>query len=429
MSFLQKAVDFVLGPIPEQKAVTNLGNLSTLESGRQDRDNFITNRISLPEHDDRNGGAGGVMGLATAWACVRLVAGTISSLPLMVYKQGSVGREVDYDHPLYRVLHYSPNSLQTALNFWQFMSASIELHGNAYAEVERAGNGRVIALASPFLPEFVVPKRISGGEIEYEITENGRKRTLPRVRMLHIRGFGGDPLGGLSTLTYGRQAFGMAQAIEKAAVSTFRNGIRSTGIFSSPADKRLTPEQFQQAQQIIDEKYIGAINAGRPMLLNGMSFQALSINPDDAQMLESRAFSVEEICRFFSVPPHMIGHTEKSTSWGTGIEQMTIGFVQFTLRERLKNIESTLEKQLLSEAERQAGMRIEFNIDGLLRGDSKTRAEVHASAIQNGWRTRNEVRALENLPPMEGGDVLMTQMQNVPITDTGRDRPPQADAA
>ena len=151
-----------------------------------------------------------------------------------------------------------------------------------------------------------------------------------------------------------------------------------------------------------------------------MAWEQLSINPDDAQMLESRSFSVEEICRFFSVPPHMIGHTSKSTSWGTGIEQMTIGFVQFTLRERLKNIESTLEKQLLTPVERAEGMRIEFNIEGLLRGDSKTRAEVHASALQNGWRTINEVRAIENLPPVEGGDTPRMQMQNVPITEAGK---------
>jgi HK97 family phage portal protein len=121
----------------------------------------------------------------------------------------------------------------------------------------------------------------------------------------------------------------------------------------------------------------------------------------------------------FNVPPHMIGHTEKSTSWGTGLEQQTLGFVQFTLRRRLKRIEMALEKQLLTARDRSEGVRIEFNLEGLLRGDSKTRADFYASGLQNGWRTINEVREKENLPPVEGGDVPRMQMQNVPITEAG----------
>jgi HK97 family phage portal protein len=136
--------------------------------------------------------------------------------------------------------------------------------------------------------------------------------------------------------------------------------------------------------------------------------------------LESRAFSVEEICRFFQVPPHMIGHTEKSTSWGTGIEQMTIGFLQFTLRERLKNIESALEQQLLSPVERKAGMRIEFNLDGLLRGDSKARAEVNEIYVRMKSRTINEVRAQDNLPPVPWGDRPWGQMQDVQLNELGQ---------
>lgn len=388
-------------------------------ASRHDGVNFRTNMVTLAEFNDSGtASAQGVMGLATAWACVRLVAGTISSLPLMVYRTGPNGREVAQDHPLYRVLHDSPNADQTSLNFWQFMSAAIELHGNAYAEIERASNGRVIALSPPIVPEQVEPRRNASGAIEYRVVGSSES-VVPQERMLHVRGFGGNPLGGLSTLAYGRQTFGLALSIDRAASGTFRNGVRSSGIMST--DKPLTAEQRARAEELLLEKFTGAMNAGRPMLLdNGVKWEQLTINPDDAQMLESRSFSVEEICRFFSVPPHMIGHTVNSTSWGTGIEQMTIGFVQFTLRERLKNIESTLEKQLLTPVERQQGMRIEFNIEGLLRGDSKTRSEVHASALMNGWRTINEVRAMENLPPVEGGDVPRMQMQNVPITEAGQ---------
>jgi HK97 family phage portal protein len=150
-----------------------------------------------------------------------------------------------------------------------------------------------------------------------------------------------------------------------------------------------------------------------------MTWHALSINPDDAQMLESRAFSVEEICRFFGVPPFMIGHTEKSTSWGTGIEQQTLGFQKFTLRRRLKRIEQALEKQLLTPKDRAEGVTIEFNIEGLLRADSQARAQFYGRMTAIGAMTINEVRAYENLPPVEGGDVPRIQMQNVPITDAG----------
>jgi HK97 family phage portal protein len=170
----------------------------------------------------------------------------------------------------------------------------------------------------------------------------------------------------------------------------------------------------------VSEKYREAVSAGRPLILNnGMTWHALSINPDDAQMLESRAFSVEEICRFFGVPPFMIGHTEKSTSWGTGIEQQTLGFQKFTLRRRLKRIEQALEKQLLTPKDRAEGVTIEFNIEGLLRADSQARAQFYGRMTAIGAMTINEVRAYENLPPVEGGDVPRIQMQNVPITDAG----------
>jgi HK97 family phage portal protein len=155
------------------------------------------------------------------------------------------------------------------------------------------------------------------------------------------------------------------------------------------------------------------------VLEGGTNWVPFTINPDDAQMLESRRFSVEEICRFFGVPPHMVGHTEKSTSWGTGLEQQTLAFQKFTLRRRIKRIEQALMKQLLTPAERARGLMIEFNLEGLLRGDSKSRADFYQSGLQNGWLTINEVRGLENKPPVAGGNVPRMQMQNVPITEAG----------
>ena len=237
--------------------------------------------------------------------------------------------------------------------------------------------------------------------------------------MLHIRGFGGSPMGGMSTLHFGRQTMGLALATDRAAASTFRNGMRPFGVLKFK--EWLTAEQRALAETRLTEKYLGAANAGKPMVLEGgQEWQSLTINPEDAQMLESRRFSVEEVCRFFGVPPHMVGHTEKSTSWGTGIEQQTLAFQKFTLRRRLKRIEQAVSKQLLTPVERARGLSVEFNLEGLLRGDSAGRAAFYTAMTNMGAMTINEVRALENLPPVEGGDVPRMQMQNVPITDAGQ---------
>jgi HK97 family phage portal protein len=374
---------------------------------------------SVPTSSGETVNTASVLGLAAAWACVNLLAGTIASLPLMVYRTRGGARTVASDHPLYRILHDSPNADQTALDFWEFVCASLELHGNAYAEVVRARNGRIIALGVPITPELVTVRRQGSGALEYEWVDQGRRIITGQDRVLHIRGFGGNPLGGLSTLSAGRQSFGLAQAIERASGDTFRNGVRPSGLLKT-ADT-LTIDQRKQAEELLQEKFAGAINAGRPMLLDrGMDWVQLSISPEDAQMLQSRAFSVEEVCRFFGVPPFMVGHTEKTTSWGTGLEQQTLGFQKFTLRRRLKRIEQALEKQLLSVADRLAGITIEFNLEGLLRADSAARASFYQLMLTNGVMTINEVRSLENLPPVEGGDEPRMQMQNVPITQAGQ---------
>jgi len=240
--------------------------------------------------------------------------------------------------------------------------------------------------------------------------------------VLHIRGFGRDRyhLGGLSTISVAASTFGLAKAINKSAGSVFRNGIRSS--IALTADRDLTAEQMAEARAKVEERYGGAINSGRPLLLNhGWSATTLSINPEDAQLLESRSFSVEDICRFFGVPPFMIGHTEKTTSWGSGVEQAVLGFQKFALGPRLRRIEQALTKQLLTAEDMAMGRKFEFNLEGLLRGDSVGRAGFYQTMSQIGAMTINEIRAKENLPPVPGGDVPRMQMQNVPITQAGQD--------
>lgn len=358
-----------------------------------------------------------VLSLSAVWACVNLIAGTIASLPVSVYRAGPDRRIDARDHPLYRVLHDSPNYDQTAMDFWEFMAASLELWGNAYARIERIG-GRVVGL-HPIAPNLVSVRRLSNGNLEYTWTEEGKTYREADRSVLHIRGFGGNPLGGMSTLAFGRQVFGLARAIDRSAASTFANGLKPGGVLTF--EKWLSPEHRRLAETTLTEKFVGAMNAGRPMILEGgTKWQQLTINPEDAQMLQSRGFSVEEICRFFGVPPHMVGHTEKSTSWGTGLEQQVIGFQKFTLRRRLKRIEQACDKQLLTADDRAAGVHVEFNLEGLLRADSAARSRFYGEMTRIGAMTINEVRALENLPPVEGGDVPRMQAQNIPITDAGQ---------
>lgn len=392
------------------------GQVST-ENGN----NFVTNQVTLADYRDyRATQANAAVGLSATWACVQLIAGTIASLPLMVYRTDKDGiRRVAKDHPLYFVLHDSPNYDQTAVDFWEVMAASIELYGNAYAIMERRTSDRALNALHPVRPDAVKVRRRDDGELEYEWTENGRRVVKSGRDMLHIRGPFGDAISGASTLAACAGVFDGALDAESAAGAMFRNGVNPSGILSTPDSVQLTPEQRKELEELLVQKYQGSIRQGRPMLLDkGLKWQQLTINPHDAQMLESRKFSGEEICRIFGVPPAMVGFGDKSSNWGTGKEVDVLGFQKFTLRKRLKRIEQALLKQLVPLAERRAqGITIEFNFEGLLRGDTASRYDAYEKAIRMGIATRNECRALENLPPIEGGDVVTVQMQDIPLAD------------
>lgn len=362
----------------------------------------------------------GVLGISAAWACVNLIAGTIGTLPLMVYRTAADGsRELAREHPLFRLLHESPNADQTSVDFLEFVSANIELQGNGIARKSLNSKRGLVAL-TPVRADIVLVRRGQNGSLRYSWSENGKAYDLGQDEILHVRGFGGGPEGGLSTLTYGRHTFGLAQALERSAGGLFKNGMTPSVLISFK--EWLEPQQREDVRQALAEKYVGAVNSGRPFVAEGgQSVTPLSFKPEDAQMIQSRALSVEDVCRFFGVPPFMIGHTEKSTSWGTGLEQQTLGFQKFTLRRRLSRIEQAMRKQLLTPQDRADGITIEFSLDGLLRGDSKARAEFYQRMTQMGAMTINEVRQLENLPPVAGGDVPRMQMQNLPITETGKE--------
>ena len=356
-----------------------------------------------------------LLGLSTAWRCISLLSGTIASLPITLYRENSKGIPEKYtQHSLYNVLKIDPNADQTAFDFWHFLSSSLEMRGNAYARITRNSINQIVAL-TPINPACISLEREADGALKYRWSENGKYYDGSDDVIFHIRGFGGDPLGGLSPLTIGRNVFGVALAADATAGDMFKNGLKPTGVLNF--NTWLTSEQREIAKRELADK-IGVGNGGKPLILEGgTSWQNITLSPEDAQMLQSRSFSVEEICRMFGVPPHMVGHTEKTTSWGSGLEQQTLAFLQFTLRERLKRIEQAINKQLLTREERQNGVYVSFNLESLLRADSQGRAKFYQVMTLIGAMTINEVRRLENLPPVDGGDTPRIQMQNVPITD------------
>jgi len=367
---------------------------------------------------DRDFGPDAALQIATVWACIRLIAETISTLPMLVYRQRSDGgREVDKDHSLYALLHDSPHFDYTAVEFWEGIAASLCVAGNAYAEklymTPRSAADpypRIIAL-QPLNAGQVEVFRTASGARRYRYTEpNKRQREIAEEDMFHVRGFGNGGDEGLSPISYARHTLYTTRMATAAAAKLYGQNMRREGVLEM--DKTLSDEQRPLARtNILDP----IINGGSGILEAGMKFNALSMSAQDAQMLEMLSFSIEEICRWFRVPPFMVGHTQKSTSWGTGLEQQNIGFLTYSLRPYLTRIEQTVRRSLIKPTERRR-ITAEFKVEGLLRADSATRMTGYATGVQNGIYTRDEVRGWENLPPKGGAaDELTVQSQNIPI--------------
>jgi HK97 family phage portal protein len=362
-----------------------------------------------------------VLNLATAWSCIRLLSETIGTLPLQVYRRDGETKTVDRDNPLYALLHDSPNADQTAAEFIEAIVACLCLWGNFYAEKIYFGE-RLIAIQQ-LRPDLVTVKRNARNRRVYGYRGGDRYREIDEDKVFHVRGFGVGGDVGLSPIGYARQTMGNALAADETAGETFRNGLQLSGFIKEAQGTRATPEQRKELLKLFED-FMGSKNAGKVMPLpHGFEFSSITMNPEDAQLLETRRFHVEEICRWYRVPPFMIGHTEKSTSWGTGLEQQMIGFLTFSLRPYLTRIEQAIKKQLIPVGQR-AKVYAEFNLEGLLRADSQGRAALLSALGQNGYITRNEGRALDNRAPMPGGDVLTVQSNLVPLDQLGQQDAP-----
>jgi HK97 family phage portal protein len=351
------------------------------------------------------------MQVSAVWACVRLISETIATLPLGMYERSASGKRPAPQHPLHFVIRDQPNSDSAASVYWEATVSAMLLRGAGRAEKLMIG-GRVVGLQ--FLnPNRLAVSRGSDGRKEWRYTEeDGRQRVIPRERIWEIPGFTLDGKNGVSVIAYGAHVFGGAIAADRAAARTFSNGMLQTVYYKIAAF--LKPNQRDEFRQNV----LGSVERGEtPLLEGGTDVGTIGINPADSQLLESRGFSVEEVCRWFRVPPWMVGHTEKSSSWGTGIEQQMIGFLTFTLAPWLKRIEQAIAKDLMTPPDR-ARFYPKFSVEGLLRADSAGRAAFYTAMVNNGVLTRDEVRELEDREPMGGNAAVLTVQSAMTTLDS-----------
>lgn len=338
--------------------------------------------------------------VSTVHAAVSLIAGTVASLPLHLYQRGENGdRSRATLHPLYRILHDTPNGGQTALEFREQLTAHCLLWGNAYAEIHRDAAGNVTALA-PIHPRDVTIVKLPSGRLRYDVSEGGELRKLLADEMLHLRDRSDDGLIGKSRITTAREMLGGILASQEHGNRTFANGARLSGVLKTP--NVLDDGSAERIGNSWREQFGGVANAGKVAVLeNGLEFQPLSMSMEDAQWLGARQFSVEEVARLFNVPPVLLGDL-RHANFSNSVEMMR-HFVTVTLRPWLTRWEQAIERSLMGPIAR-GRYFVEFSAEGLLRGDAKNRAEFYQSGIDAGWLLRSEARRLENLPSIPGID-------------------------
>jgi HK97 family phage portal protein len=356
--------------------------------------------------------------LAAVWACVRLISETIASLPLGIYQKTGTGKRYAPEHPLHFILHDSPNPDSTASVMWEAFVAAMLLPGNGLCEKLMIGK-RLVGLRFLAPARLYITKVMPTGQKRYYYTyEDGIQREIPRERIFRVPGFTLDGSWGVSSIYYGANVLGSAQAAETAAGKTFEKGLMPTVALHYP--EKVRESQREEVRATL-ESLSGAANAGRPIVLEGgMTATVLGINPADAQLLESRRYSREEICSWFRVPPWMVGYGEKSTAWGTGMEQQMIAFLQFVLAPWLRRIEQFIDKDLLSPQDRARGYYAKFSVEGLLRADSKSRAEFYDKMIKAAVMTPDQARELEEWDAMGGNaSKLIVNAATVRLEDLG----------
>lgn len=365
------------------------------------------------------------MQTTAVYACVRILAEAVASLPLHVYEyQDDGGKKLVYDHPLYYLLHDEPNPEMTSFVFRETLMSHLLIWGNAYAQIIRDGAGRVLGLY-PLLPDKMEVQRDDKGNIYYVYSRNSDENPtfkeygnikLKAEDVLHIPGLGFDGLIGYSPIAMAKNAVGMTLACEEYGASFFANGANPGGVLEHPGVLK-DPSKVRESWNSV---YRGVSNAHKIAVLEeGMKYQQIGIPPEEAQFLETRKFQINEIARLYRIPPHMVGDLDKSSF--SNIEQQSLEFVKYTLDPWVIRWEQSLQRSLLLPGEK-GKYFIKLNVDGLLRGDYQSRMNGYAVGRQNGWFSANDIREMENMNPIpdeEGGNLYLINGAMTKLADAG----------
>lgn len=365
------------------------------------------------------------MQTTAVYACVRILAEAVASLPLHVYEyQDDGGKKLVHDHPLYYLLHDEPNPEMTSFVFRETLMSHLLIWGNAYAQIIRDGAGRVLGLY-PLLPDKMDVQRDDRGNIYYVYSRNSDENPMFKeygdIRLkaedvLHIPGLGFDGLIGYSPIAMAKNAVGMTLACEEYGASFFANGANPGGVLEHPGVLK-DPSKVRESWNSV---YRGVNNAHKIAVLEeGMKYQQIGIPPEEAQFLETRKFQINEIARLYRIPPHMVGDLDKSSF--SNIEQQSLEFVKYTLDPWVIRWEQSLQRSLLLPGEK-GKYFIKLNVDGLLRGDYQSRMNGYAVGRQNGWFSANDIREMENMNPIpdeQGGNLYLINGAMTKLADAG----------
>lgn len=372
-----------------------------------------------PTHSERSAAPvsfDSAMQVSSWWAGVRLLAETVASLPLVMYRFENGRRTVADRHPLWRVLAKKPNRYQTKVEFFETLMLNLVCHGNAYCLIQRSG-GQVVGLL-PLMTAQMETRLLHDGAVVHIYSRESGVDVLADESVWHLK-LMGNGIVGLSPMDHARNALGIAQAAETRVSRLYRNGGKPTGILT--IDKALTTEQRKQVRSNFAELAEG--NGDELMVLEaGFAYSQVSLSPQDMELLNTRRFQIEDVARFLGVPSVLINDTAGSTTWGSGIQQIIEGWYKLGLRAYLEKIEGSAMLHLLSDADQRV-YEIEFDFDALLRADPLARYQANQAAISSGQLTPNEARTNEGRQPLTGGDELLVQGALVPLSRLGN--PPE----
>lgn len=355
--------------------------------------------------------------IATVFRAVSILAGTFAMLPLHIYSDLPNGakRRAD-DLPLDRQLSAEPNSYQDSYQWREMLFGHILLRGNCYCRI-LPSRGYPVGDLLPMHPANVTPERFPDGRVIYKLRlANGQTEILNRDDVFHVPGLSSDGLTGISVVGLMRESLGLALATEAYGARFFSQNAQPSGVLRHPGV--LTEEANKRLGHSWQEAHAGLASSHKVAVLEeGMDWKQVGMTSEDAQFLQTRAFQRGEVATWFGVPPHMLGDTEKSTSWGTGIEQQQIGFVQSVMLPWLVRFEQAINRQLIMDS---SEYYAKFNVKGLLRGDSAARYSTYAIARQWGFLNANEIRALEDMDPIEGpaGEEYLNPLNFAPAGST-----------